>query len=62
MSKRKCQDCEAAPATREDPRDPPLDTGNRVLCEDCFAGCIDDEIAEAEEVVRDLKRRKGAPL
>ena len=47
------EDCE--PATRPDPRTPPLDTGECVLCESCFQVAVEDMIADHEYEILNLK-------
>jgi hypothetical protein len=39
------------PATRPDPRFPKIDTGDNVLCEDCYQAAL-DEMAEEIEALR----------
>lgn len=54
----KCQECEEVEAAHPDPRDPPHDTGDKVLCEGCYHTYMEDCIADAEEELRRLKRIK----
>jgi hypothetical protein len=37
-----CADCGYGTPNYEDPRTPPLEFGNEVLCEDCYAAAIYD--------------------
>lgn len=37
-----CQECHDAPAAHEDPRTPPLDEGNEVLCTPCYALALEE--------------------
>lgn len=57
--KYQCHYCEEGEACRPDPRDPPLDIGNRVLCVPCFEMHTDDCIAELEDQIRTLKWQRS---
>lgn len=55
----KCQECGDGTANREDPRDPPLELGGKVLCEGCFTVSLDELIEEAENNIAQLKARRN---
>jgi len=63
----KCQECDdgspdVPEAAHPDPRDPPLDTGEKVLCDDCHDGAVEDCIADAEDELRRVRLLKRGPL
>jgi hypothetical protein len=51
----KCQECDEQVAAHPDPRDPPLDTGNTVLCADCHDAAVEDCIVDAQDALRRAK-------
>ena len=53
-TRKKCVECEEAPAAFDDPRDPPLDLGE-CLCLDCAVAAIDDEIGRLEDELDEMK-------
>lgn len=55
-----CQECEAARAEFEDPRAPPLDTGNEVLCYQCFYTEVEQRIEELTDEISRLRDMQNA--
>lgn len=54
-----CQDCDEAKATHEDPRSPPLDIGDEVLCYECFYNTAEQVIEEASDEISRLRILQG---
>lgn len=50
-----CQDCGYFDGVNEDPRTPPLDTGSKVLCDDCYAAAKEERIEELQHEIDLLK-------
>lgn len=55
----KCQECGGGKAHHPDPRTPPLDEGDEVLCTNCHDAAVDLMIEELETEIRDLKSRRA---
>lgn len=50
-----CADCEIEAGGFEDPRDPPIQVGDAVLCRECAIFATGDRIEELESEVEDLQ-------
>lgn len=46
-----CQECEDGVAEFRDPRHPPLDTGDQVLCDPCFQAAVEQRIEELQDEI-----------
>jgi len=55
--RRRCLECESHMAKYEDPRKPPLDTGDGVLCAFCYAESLQELIRGYCEDIEDCSSR-----
>jgi len=51
-----CYECGYEQPTHEDPRTPPLELGDEVLCDDCYCMSLEECIEEAEGQVEHYRR------
>ena len=49
-----CAECEKTPAGHRDPRTPPLEVGNKVLCYACFFVAASERIETLRDEIADL--------
>ena len=54
-----CHECAEARAEYEDPRQPPLETGDEILCYQCFYNEAEQKIEELTDEINRLRELQG---